>query len=169
MQGSQGIFMYPSALISGSIQNAGTIKGTVGAAFHLTGASISQGIANTGLIQVPVDQRAIELTHGSTLTGGLNNTGTISASGTWGTAIYVDATSTISKTNGSAIFSAMGPNNPYPVGTITGSIFNAGTITNSGNYTGIALQSQTVPMGGVTNTGTINSSHIAIGMWAESV
>jgi hypothetical protein len=154
MQGSQGIFMYPSALISGSIQNAGTIKGTLGAAFHLTGASISQGITNTGLIQAPANQRAIELTHGSTLTGGLNNTGTISASGTSGYAIYIDAGSTVTQSVGRAILSEAG-------GAITGNVFNAGTISSAAS-TGIQIRTQTSPMGGFANTGTISALREAV-------
>ena len=143
---------------AGAITNSGSISGGwtgIGAwSSILTG-----GITNTGTISGGAEGLAIE--SGSTLSGGINNSGSIIATATTGKAIVL---STSSELNGGIINSGTISGALEGIGVyasnLSDGITNSVTGTISGGAEGLAIESGSTLSGGINNSGSIIATAI---------
>jgi len=167
------------ATFAGGITNTGRIAavstGSGAFAINLAGGSFSGGIANSGVITAASARSAIGIFMVTgTLAGGIVNSGTIAASGS-ADVIGVKLNGVVSGdlVNGGVITAVSTARTAIGVklnnGAFSGAINNTGTIIATGapRYA-IAIQSFEPVSGGITNTGTISSSSVAINITPET-
>jgi outer membrane autotransporter protein len=144
------------------VSNTGSIVVTgSNNAVQVTGGVTADSIANSGTISGGTNfAYGVLLRSGSTLTGGLTNSGMIS-SGTVGIYLYQSALSDgLTNSAGGTISGGYGIylNNS----TLDGGLTNSAGGTISGGYTGIYLYGYSTLTGGLTNSGTISDSNTGI-------
>lgn len=134
-----GSAVVVDSLVTGiGLNNSGGIKSVSGPAIASSGAIASFANQATGLI-TSTSGSALSLLSGSSLPN-LDNKGTISTT---------SLTSTVNAINS--------------LGNITGAITNTGFITASAG-SGLALLGSTLPLGSITNSGTISSGSVGSGI-----
>jgi outer membrane autotransporter protein len=103
--------------------------------------------------------RGISLIAGSAVSGGIANSGKITASSPGGVAIGISLGLTVLGVGGAA-----------ETATISGGVTNSGSITATGGKSGIGIlvNGNTPISGGITNTGTIIGSTVAISLAGET-
>jgi hypothetical protein len=172
----------------GGITNSGKITaGGNGSGIAVGGVStFAGGISNRGMISIAntnvnVGVAGISVYSDSAFTGGITNSGTISATGENVAGILVQSVSTFAGgISNSGIISAVNTNakvlffgiEVYGDSAFTGGITNSGTISAgpAGYAEGIFVETVTSFAGGITNTGRISvEGHTGVGILVDGV
>ena len=154
ISGNYGIGVGGSTL-TGGIINSGLISG-VKEGIGVYASSLSDGITNSGTGTITGSAEGLAIESGSTLSGGINNSGSIIATATTGKAIVL---STASELNGGIINSGLISGVKEGIGVYASSlsdgITNSGTGTITGSAEGLAIESGSTLSGGINNSGSI--------------
>ncbi|MCC3862468.1 autotransporter domain-containing protein [Pseudemcibacter aquimaris] len=174
---STGIEIRDGSTVSGGINNTGTIFGDDRGIYVDTDSeggvsSITGGIANAVSATISATNTAIKINDGSTVTGGITNSGNINAEEH---AIYVDDESSVDFiTNHGNIFITGSSSWDAAIliedtATITGAITNNGTISAPSGDAAIRIASSSEVLGGIVNNGKIYGDDYAIDVEGSSV
>lgn len=192
LHGATGIWMGPSSVVTGRIQNTGTIVGTRTGIAVYSGSTVLGGITNSGSIS---GGNGIVVSSGSIVSGGITNSGMISGAAegikvrsgsevdgdvvnnaggtiTGQTALYVQINSAVSGSitnSGNILGSNVGI---YLTGSTVHGIVNqsGGTIAGTGG-SGITISSTSTVSGGIINQagGVITGGSVGIAINGSSV
>jgi hypothetical protein len=155
--GNKNAVCIENTSLSGGIKNSGKLLQHQGlpdpdyAAINICNSSISGNVVNSGYIEA--FNQGI-LLHSSRLIGSITNTGTII--GSTGSGIYIAGMST---TSGGLTATANA--------ILDGAIINTGSIY--GAQAGITVSTYAAITGGITNSGVINSNQVAISLKNDAV
>lgn len=155
--GDTGVLINNGSSLSGGITNAGTISATVsgldGHGVWVKSSTVNGDFNNSGHI-TSVDNHAVHI-EGSTLGGAFINSGTLVGA----TALLIDYGSSVSGgiTNSGSILGTAGSSTAILLregSTVAGSLINTGTI--AGNWDGIRIRTNSLLGGDLVNDGLIS-------------
>jgi len=157
--GGSGIYLESASHIGGGITNSGRIYGVPPAINVAFGSTVTGNLFNSGTISSN-SANAIVFYSGGVIDGTITNSGTIIASGTAGAGLLINSNAAVSGgiINSGTISSAQAAISIGGNSSVVSGISNSGTITSSGNNGIIISQSGTSVSGGINNTGRINGN-----------
>jgi outer membrane autotransporter protein len=155
--GWSGIYAYQSTL-TGGINNTGSISGGIDG-ISVYASNLSDGITNSVNGTISGGEDGLAIKSGSTLSGGIYNSGSIIATAINGKAIVLSTSELNGGITNSGTISGGSVGIIALNSTLTGGINNSGSI--SGGYVGIGSVNSTLS-DGINNSGSISGGGIGI-------